>query len=119
MPKPARGTAVDVATVMQACPEFTFWARTMGGYLQDWGDLYRVAGDLTSVIGISDHAWRAAQEAMGKPMAAAAMALVFDKHAKGEVSSAGGYLRGMTEKAGAGELHLERSFYGRLSGQAA
>ncbi|MEM8581966.1 MAG: plasmid replication protein RepC [Pseudomonadota bacterium] len=117
--KPSRGVAVDVRTVMQACPEFAFWARNMGGYLRDWGDLYRIAGDLKKIIGISDHAWIAAQEVMGKQMAAAAMALVFDKHAKGEVSSAGGYLRGMTEKAGAGELHLERSFYGRLSGQAA
>ncbi|UWR24608.1 plasmid replication protein RepC [Sulfitobacter sp. S190] len=117
--KLARGVAVDVATVMQACPEFAFWARNMGGYLRDWGDLYRIAGDLKKIIGISDHAWLAAQEAMGKQMAAAAMALVFDKHAKGEIASAGGYLRGMTEKAGAGELHLERSFYGRLSGQAA
>ncbi|MEO1638807.1 MAG: plasmid replication protein RepC [Pseudomonadota bacterium] len=114
-----RGVAVDVRTVMHACPEFAFWARNMGGYLRDWGDLYRIAGDLKKIIGISDHAWVAAQEVMGKQMAAAAMALVFDKHAKGEVSSAGGYLRGMTEKAGAGELHLERSFYGRLSGQAA
>ncbi|MEM8572799.1 MAG: replication initiation protein RepC, partial [Pseudomonadota bacterium] len=111
--------AVDVRTVMQACPEFAFWSRNMCGYLRDWGDLYRIAGDLKKIIGISDHAWIAAQEVMGKQMAAAAMALVFDKHAKGEVSSAGGYLRGMTEKAGAGELHLERSFYGRLSGQAA
>ncbi|MEO1538283.1 MAG: plasmid replication protein RepC [Pseudomonadota bacterium] len=118
-PNPARGVAVDVATVMQACPEFAFWARNMGGYLRDWGDIYRIAGDLKKIIGISDHAWLAAQEVMGKQMAAAAMALVFDKHAKGEVASAGGYLRGMTEKAGAGELHLERSFYGRLSGQAA
>ncbi|MEM7710743.1 MAG: plasmid replication protein RepC, partial [Pseudomonadota bacterium] len=117
--KPPQGVAVDVRTVMQACPEFAFWARNMGGYLRDWGDLYRIAGDLKKIIGISDHAWIAAQEVMGKQMAAAAMALVFDKHAKGEVSSAGGYLRGMTEKAGAGELHLERSFYGRLSGQAA
>ena len=117
--KTLRGVAVDVRTVMQACPEFAFWARNMGGYLRDWGDLYRIAGDLKKIIGISDHAWLAAQEVMGKQMAAAAMALVFDKHANGEVSSAGGYLRGMTEKAGAGELHLERSFYGRLSGQAA
>ncbi|MEM6900289.1 MAG: plasmid replication protein RepC [Pseudomonadota bacterium] len=117
--KPPRGVAVDVRTVMQACPEFAFWARNMGGYLRDWGDLYRIAGDLKKIIGISDHAWIAAQEVMGKQMAAAAMALVFDKHAKGEVSSAGGYLRGMTEKAEAGELYLERSFYGRLSGQAA
>ena len=118
-PKLPRGVAVDVRTVMQACPEFAFWARNMGGYLRDWGDLYRIAGDLKKIIGISDHAWLAAQEVMGKQMAAAAMALVFDKHAKGEIASAGGYLRGMTEKAGAGELHLERSFYGRLSGQAA
>lgn len=118
-PKLPRGVAVEVRTVMQACPEFAFWARNMGGYLRDWGDLYRIAGDLKKIIGISDHAWLAAQEVMGKQMAAAAMALVFDKHAKGEIASAGGYLRGMTEKAGAGELHLERSFYGRLSGQAA
>ncbi|MEL6465748.1 MAG: plasmid replication protein RepC [Pseudomonadota bacterium] len=117
--KTLRGVAVDVRTVMQACPEFAFWARNMGGYLRDWGDLYRIAGDLKKIIGVSDHAWIAAQEVMGKQMAAAAMALVFDKHAKGEVYSAGGYLRGMTEKAGTGELNLERSFYGRLSGQAA
>ncbi|MEM9231609.1 MAG: plasmid replication protein RepC [Pseudomonadota bacterium] len=114
-----RGVAVDVRTVMQACPEFAYWARNTSGYLRDWGDLYRIAGDLKKIIGVSDHAWLDAQEVMGKQMAAAAMALVFDKHAKGEVASAGGYLRGMTEKAGAGELHLERSFYGRLSGQAA
>lgn len=119
VPKTPRGVAVDVRTVMQACPEFAYWARSIGGYLRDWGDLYRIAGDLKKMIGVSDHAWLHAQEVMGKQMAAAAMALVFDKHATGEVSSAGGYLRGMTEKAGAGELHLERSFYGRLSGQAA
>ena len=118
-PKTPPGVAVDIRTVMQACPEFAYWARSMGGYLRDWGDLYRIAGDLKKIIGVSDHAWFDAQEVMGKQMAAAAMALVFDKHAKGEVSSAGGYLRGMTEKAGTGELHLERSFYGRLSEQAA
>lgn len=48
-----------------------------------------------------------------------ALALVFEKHSSGEVASPGGYLRGMIEKAGAGELHLERSFYGRLKRHAA
>ncbi len=38
---------------------------------------------------------------------------------KASLQEKGGYLRGMVEKAGAGELHLERSFYGRLSGMAA
>ncbi len=114
-----RGAALDLPTVMQACPEFASWARNMGGYLKDWGDLHRVAGQLRPMIGISEHAWDLAQERLGPQIATAALVLVFDKHAAGEVASPGGYLRGMVEKAGAGELHLERSFYGRLSGQAA
>ena len=114
-----RGAALDLPTVMQACPEFASWARNMGGYLKDWGDLHRVAGQLRPMIGISEHAWNLAQDRLGPQIATAALVLVFDKHAAGEVASPGGYLRGMVEKAGAGELHLERSFYGRLSGQAA
>ncbi|MCY4335882.1 MAG: plasmid replication protein RepC [Litoreibacter sp.] len=113
------GVAIDVPTIMQACPEFATWARDLGGYLKDWGDVYRVAGELRPMIGVSEHAWLAAQESLGKQAAAAAMVLVFDKHAKGEVASPGGYLRGMVEKAGAGELHLERSIFGRLGAQAA
>ncbi|MEO3416077.1 plasmid replication protein RepC [Roseovarius sp. CAU 1744] len=114
-----RGAALDLPTVMQACPEFASWAHTMGGYLRDWGDLHRVAGQLRPMIGVSEHAWNLAQDRLGPQIATAALVLTFDKHAKGEVASPGGYLRGMVEKAGAGELHLERSFYGRLSGQAA
>jgi len=112
-------TVLDLPTVMQACPEFASWARNMGGFLKDWGDLHRVAGQLRPMIGVSEHAWNVAQDRLGKQVATAALALVFEKHSAGEVSSPGGYLRGMVEKAGAGELHLERSFYGRLSGQAA
>ena len=114
-----RGAALDLPTVMQACPEFAQWARNVGGYLKDWGDLHRVAGQLRPMIGVSEHAWNLAQDRLGPQIATAALVLTFDKHAKGEVASPGGYLRGMIEKAGAGELHLERSFYGRLSGQAA
>jgi len=114
-----RGAAIDLPTVMQACPEFASWARNMGGYLKDWGDLHRIAGQLRPMIGVSEHAWNLAQDRLGPQIATAALVLTFDKHCAGEVASPGGYLRGMVEKAGAGELHLERSFYGRLSGQAA
>ena len=55
----------------------------------------------------------------GSEIATAVLVLTFDKRCVGEVASPGGYLRGIVQKAGAGELHLERSFYGRLSGQAA
>lgn len=114
-----RGAALDLPTVMQACPEFASWAHNVGGYLKDWGDIHRIVGQLRPMIGVSEHAWNVAQDRLGPQMAAACLVLVFDKHCTGEVSSAGGYLRGMVEKAGAGELHLERSFYGRLSAQAA
>lgn len=114
-----RGASLDLPTVMQACPEFASWARNMGGYLKDWGDLHRVAGQLRPMIGVSEHAWNLAQDRLGPQIATAALVLTFDKHCAGEVASPGGYLRGIVQKAGAGELHLERSFYGRLSGQAA
>ncbi len=114
-----RGAALDLPTVMRACPEFASWARDMGGYLKDWGDLHRVVGQLRPMIGVSERAWNLAQERLGPQVATAALVLTFDKHCAGEVASPGGYLRGIVEKAGAGELHLERSFYGRLSRQAA
>jgi replication initiation protein RepC len=114
-----RGAALDLPTVMQACPEFASWARNLGGYLKDWGDLHRVAGQLRPMISVSEHAWNVAQDRLGPQIATAALVLTFDKYCAGEVASPGGYLRGMVEKAEAGELHLERSFYGRLSGQAA
>ncbi|WP_072780106.1 plasmid replication protein RepC [Marivita hallyeonensis] len=118
-PKPPSERVLDIRTVMQACPEFAFWARNMVGCLRDWGDLFRAACDLTKMIGVSDRTWHTTQSIMGKQTAVTAMALVFDKHAKGEVSSAGGYLRGMARKSGTGDLNLERSIYGRLSGQGA
>ena len=70
------------------------------------------------MVGISEHGWNVAQKALGPEVAAAAVALIYDKHSAGEVSSPGGYLRGMVQKAQTGELHLDRSFYGRLSERA-
>ena len=114
-----RRSDIDVATLMQACPQFADMARSLCGYLKNWDDVHRAAGQLRAVVGISEDAWNVAQRTLGPEIAAAAIALIYDKHATGEVSSPGGYLRGMVEKARAGELHLERSFYGRMSGQVA
>lgn len=77
------------------------------------------APEAADLLGVSGHTWNVLQDRLGKQVATAALALVFEKHCAGEVSSPGGYLRGMVVKVGAGELHLERSLYGRLSGQAA
>lgn len=93
--------------------------RQLQGYIKDWNDLHRAAGKIRGMAGISENAWNVSQKALGPDVASAAIALIFDKHSTGEVTSPGGYLRGMIEKARAGELHLERSFYGRLSERSA
>jgi len=113
--KNRKSTEVELATVMAACPDFADMARAMVGYIKNWDDLHRAAGSLRPSCGISEDAWNVAQQKLGPYVAAAAFALIYDKQAKGEVASAGGYLRGIVGKALDGDLHLERSFYGRLS----
>ena len=110
---------MDVRTILLACPEFATWGRDIGHGIQDWSDLIRTSAVLRPMVGISEDAWHGARRDMGEPVAAAALALVFEKVHSGEVRSPGGYLRGMVAKARAGELHLSRSFFGRLKAQAA
>ncbi len=110
-----RGSEVDIPMLMASCPHFAEMARGLQGYLKSWNDVHRAAAQLRPMAGISEHAWNVAQKVMGPGVAAAAIALIFDKHTDGEVKSPGGYLRGMVEKARADELHLDRSFYGRLN----
>ncbi|MCP4081055.1 MAG: replication protein C [Planctomycetaceae bacterium] len=107
---------VEISTVMAACPSFAEMARNLGGgYIRDWNEFHRAAGKIRPIAGISEDAWNIAQKVLGPWVAAAAIALIFDKHSSGEVSSPGGYLRGMVDKAKAGDLHLDRSFYGRMN----
>ncbi|MEL7219484.1 MAG: replication initiation protein RepC, partial [Pseudomonadota bacterium] len=112
----SRASVVDVPMLMATCPEFGEMARGFEGYIRDWTGVHRAAAKVRPMIAISEHAWNVAQKALGPEMAAAAIALIYDKHAAGEVSSPGGYLRGMVQKAQDGELHIDRSFYGRLRG---
>lgn len=107
-------SSVEITTIMQSCPAFADMAHGAGGYIQNWQDFHRAAGQIRPMIGISDDAWQNAQSKMGPYVAAAAIALITDKYSDGEVQSPGGYLRGMVEKLENGELHLDRSFYGRL-----
>jgi len=102
-------------TVLEACPQFTAWARDLGNILRNWSDLHQTAAQLGPMIGVSERIWARANAELGAQAATTALVLVFDKHCTGEVKSPGGYLRGMIEKAQAGALHLDRSFYGRLS----
>lgn len=111
--------AMDLATILQACPEFASWARNIGGFLRDWTDYNRIASQLAPMIGVSERVWNLAKDRLGPQLATTAFALVFEKHNAGEVTSPSGYLCGIVRKAGVGELHLERSFYSRLNRKAA
>jgi replication initiation protein RepC len=105
--------------LMASCPHFADMARGTQGYMKDWNDVHRAATALRPMVGISEDAWNVANKVLGPAQAAASIALILDKSSNGEVKSPGGYLRGLIEKAQIGELHLDRSFYGRLSGVGA
>lgn len=111
-----RGSDVDIPMLMASCPHFADMARATGGYLRDWNDVHRAAANLRPIVGISEDAWNVANRVLGPAVAAASIALILDKSTTGEVRSPGGYLRGLVERAQVGELHLDRSFYGRLNG---
>ena len=107
---------ISTEMIVKACPEFMAWVANIGHSLRSWADLHHAAGHLRGMIGIADRDWGSAQKKLGPQIASAALALVFEKYCRGEIQSPVGYLRGLTRKAGAGELHLDRSFYGRIAG---
>ncbi|WP_298966774.1 plasmid replication protein RepC [uncultured Roseibium sp.] len=110
-----RSSEVDIPMLMASCPHFAEMARDLQGYLRNWNDVHRAAATLRPIAGISEDAWNVANKVLGPAVAAASIALIFDKHTEGLVKSPGGYLRELVRRAQAGELHLDRSFYGRLS----
>ena len=114
-----RGSDVDIPMLMASCPHFAEMARSTQGYMRDWNDVHRAAAALRPIVGISEDAWNVANKVLGPAVAAASIALILDKSTDGEVKSPGGYLRGLVERAQIGELHLDRSFYGRLSAAGA
>ncbi len=111
-----QGSDIDIPMLMASCPHFAEMARSTQGYMRDWNDVHRAASALRPMVGISEDAWSVANKVLGPAVAAASIALILDKSTDGEVKSPGGYLRGLIERAQIGELHLDRSFYGRLSG---
>ncbi|MDO1585560.1 plasmid replication protein RepC [Rhizobium oryzicola] len=79
---------------------------------RSWADLDRIAPKLCRIAGVSEDARQRAVERMGQQAAAVAIALTFEKYTRAEISSPGGYLRAMTDRAAIGELHLNRSVFG-------
>jgi replication initiation protein RepC len=76
-----------------------------------WPDLHDAADWLRTDLGVSKSLWGDACVAMGRDLAAVALAVVSTKDPEHFTTSAGGYFHGMVTKARAGELHLERTVW--------
>jgi replication initiation protein RepC len=76
-----------------------------------WPDLIDAADWLRSDLGVSKSLWGEACLAMGRELAAVALAIVSTKDPEHFRTSPGGYFHGMVAKHVAGELHLERTVW--------
>ena len=87
--------------VLDACPDIVDYAK---GGIANWRDLEATAALVRGMIGISPSAWAAAQTTLGEIPAAIVVAGILQKGSA--VTSAGGYLRELTRKAGEGEFSV-------------
>ncbi|MDW9645856.1 replication protein C [Sinorhizobium meliloti] len=99
---------VALQDVLRAVPAL----KTYGFAPSSWAELARAIPLICRFAGISEDARARAVEQMGEQQAAVAVAVTLEKYDRQEVSSPGGYLRAMTDRAAAGELHLARSVFG-------
>ncbi|MBY3060349.1 replication initiation protein RepC [Rhizobium leguminosarum] len=87
--------------VLQACPDIADYAKTG---ISNWRDFLATAAVVRPMLGISPSAWEEAQRVMGEVQAAVVVACILERSAA--INSAGGYLRGLTVRAAAGEFSL-------------
>ncbi|MGV0879058.1 plasmid replication protein RepC [Martelella sp. FLE1502] len=106
------GRRIDLRTVLTACPIISELSPVPP---RSWRELDAYAAELRPMLGVSAHAWAEMRQVAGQGLASLALAITAQKQADGEVSSPGGYLRGMARKAAEGELHLEKSLHGLLA----
>jgi len=76
-----------------------------------WPELVEAADWLRHDLGVSKPLWGDACAAMGRELAAVALAIVSTKDPEHFRTTPGGYFHGMVAKAKAGELHLERTVW--------
>jgi replication initiation protein RepC len=92
-------TAFPLGMVLDACPDIADYSKTG---ISNWRDFQATASVVRSMLGISPSAFEDAQAVMGETNAAIVVAAILQK---GEaVSSPGGYLRELTDRARAGSF---------------
>ena len=100
---------VDPGFIMSIAPELCPGLLCRDG---TWGEVVATAERLAGQSGISNHVFKEACRIMGQRGAAASVIATIQKYRRGEVQRPGAYLRGMSSKAGRGELNLGRTLHG-------
>jgi replication initiation protein RepC len=109
--RPERGMVYGIAPdeLPRLAPKLTPYLRRPD---PTWPELVDAAGDwLRHDLGVSKSLWGDACIAMGRELAAVALAIVSTKEPGHFRTSPGGYFHGMVAKHIAGELHLERTVW--------
>ena len=96
-----QATGFPLGLILKACPDIAMYSRTGIG---SWPEFIATAAIVRSALGISPSAWEDAVDAMGEGDAAVTVAAILQRSA--EVKSPGGYLRGLTAKARAGNYSI-------------
>jgi len=98
-PLPENASALPLGNILEACPAIREYGRHGVG---NWAELVAAARLARAALGISPSAWDDAAGAMGQGGAAVTVATILERHA--EISSPGGYLRALTDKATRGKF---------------
>lgn len=104
-----RGFNVSPGFIAQIAPSFAAWITKPA---PTWPELLDASMLVRSELGISQHAWGQACEALGRIEAVVMLAAIDARRAAGEVQNPGGLLRKMVELHRGGTLRLDRTLFG-------
>ena len=90
-----------LSMTMDACPNLADYSR---GPIANWRDFIATTVVVRPMLGVSLGAWEEARTVMGEISAAITVAAILQRG--DAINNAGGYLRGLTEKARAGEFSV-------------
>ena len=100
-PSKSQQQSFPLGMVLEACPDIVDHARDG---IKSWRDLVATAALVCPMLDISPSAWEDANEVLGPNDAAVVLAAILQRSSA--ITSAGGYLRSLTEKARGGAFSL-------------
>lgn len=93
----------DLQTVLRACPEISFYGPN--GSVRNWNDLKNAANVVKNMLSISQSAYDEAQMAIGPEATCTIIACILERSE--QITSAGGYLRSLTNKKKANAFSIK------------